>query len=278
MLRRWKVPARARPWCWRGHVTNEINSGSGAVPVAKSEALSMLMDVVVFPTGGVPKVFFTAFGNDRVGVIEPNPALASPLLWPRRKIDLGPFQPPVGAPNPLAGPRGLALKSANPAQPNDPGARLYVLNHLDASVATLNPVTETEVAGGDLKLAVDPRPAHLIAGQRFLYDSNLSGNGMVSCSTCHHDARTDRLDWDLGTPGTAGLQIPQALIDSVGITHWPDDKGPLITQSLQGLLNFEVAPPDLFWTTNAPYHWRGDRADFTKFLPAFNSLLGMTAG
>lgn len=130
------------------------------------------MDLAIFGSGAVPKIFVAAYGSDRIGVIEPNTALASPLLWPRRKIDLG----PMTSSHPLAGPRGLALKAANPAQPNDPGARLYVLNHLDASIATINPVSELEVPGGDLPLAVDPRPAHLIAGQRFLYDHKLSGS------------------------------------------------------------------------------------------------------
>lgn len=256
---------------------NEVNGASGATPVAKADALGMPMDVAIFANGAVPKVFFTAYGSDRVGVIEPNTALTSPLLWPRRKIDLGPMS---GSTNPLAGPRGLALKVANPAQPNDPGARLYVLNHLDASVASINPVTELEVAGGDLPLAVDPRPAYLKTGQRFLYDHNLSGNGFSACATCHHDARLDGLAWDLGTPTLPGGTIPAGLLDPVPTVtaNWPDDKGLLMTQSLQGLLNFEMAPPDMFWTTNAPYHWRADRADFTQFLPAFNSLLGLAPG
>ena len=39
-------------------------------------------------------------------------------------------------------------------------------------------------------------------------------------------------------------------------------KGPMTTQTLRGLLNL------------APYHWRGDHANFAAFNPAFNSLLG----
>ncbi|MCB1057892.1 MAG: hypothetical protein KDD11_20515, partial [Acidobacteria bacterium] len=42
----------------------------------------------------------------------------------------------------------------------------------------------------------------------------------------------------------------------------------------QGLLNWEVEPANQEWFTNAPYHWRGDRADFTAFNGAFASLLG----
>ncbi|NOT30218.1 MAG: hypothetical protein HOP15_07205 [Planctomycetes bacterium] len=52
-------------------------------------------------------------------------------------------------------------------------------------------------------------------------------------------------------------------------------KGPMITQSLQGLLNFEVASGTSL-VTNAPYHWRGDKPDFDAFNEAFVNLQGAT--
>jgi len=51
-------------------------------------------------------------------------------------------------------------------------------------------------------------------------------------------------------------------------------KGPMITQSLQGLLNFEVATGTSL-VTNAPYHWRGDKPDFDSFNEAFVNLQGL---
>ncbi len=50
-------------------------------------------------------------------------------------------------------------------------------------------------------------------------------------------------------------------------------KGPMITQSLQGLLNFDVASGTSL-VTNAPYHWRGDKPDFDAFNEAFVNLQG----
>jgi hypothetical protein len=239
-------------------------------PVPKAKALSMLTDVVAFSGGAaVPKVFFTAFGNDRVGVIEPDPGEANPNLWPIRRIAVSPVNG-----NPLAGPNGLAIKGPNPGQLNDPGARLYVLNHLDSSITAVDPVAETKVTGGELSLFNDPRPAYLTQGQQFLYNAKLSGSGFVSCSSCHVAGRTDRRAWDLGTPGQPDVQIPTILPDGTNDVVFPADKGRLVTQSLQGLLNFEVPPGQQIWATNAPYHWRGDRASFLDFNPAFASLLG----
>ncbi len=240
-------------------------------PVPRDHALSMLTDVAFFTmatTEGPGKAFFTAFGNDRVGVIEPHQDL-KPEYWPIRRIEV----PAVGG-NPLAGPRGLAFKPANPAAAADPGARIYVLNHLDNSVVTINPRTEDLVKGAHFSLANDPRPAYLTKGQQFLYDAKLSGNGMVSCASCHVDGRTDRLPWRLSPANGEAVEIPKLLPDGVPDTHFPADKGPLVTQSLQGLLNSEVLPHNQFWVTNAPYHWRGDRATFLDFNGAFESLLG----
>jgi hypothetical protein len=243
-------------------------AGTITVPVAKSAALSMLTDVVAFETGGVPKVFFTAFGNDKVGVLEPDPSEPDPDAWPLRRIDVHPRSG-----YPLAGPRGLALKRANPGNPADPGPRLYVLNHLDGSIAVIDVVREQLLKSAGLTLAGDPRPDYVVAGQRFLYDA-LQGNGFNSCSSCHVDGRLDRLPWNLGTPGEPDVPIPPILPDGIDVTLFPADKGVMVTQSLQGLLNSEVEPESQFWVTNAPYHWRGDRASLRDFNPAFESLLG----
>ena len=70
--------------------------------------------------------------------------------------------------------------------------------------------------------------------------------------------------------------------------HTPEDKREMVTQSLQGLSNFEVAfdPGDLSPTGvdhtelvrrvfhNAPFHWRGDKPSLRAFNEAFVTLLG----
>lgn len=239
-------------------------------PVQFKDALAQLTSLVAFERAGqTPKVFFTAMSSDRIGVIEPSTSVAA-INWPRRKIDVTPVTP--GA---MAGPRGIALRPAS--SDGTVPARLYVLNRIDPSVTVIDPVTETEVAGMSFPLAatnLEPKP--IVKGRRFLYDARLSGNGFVSCSSCHPDARTDGQAWQLSD--FMPVQIPDELnfFDPNGV--FPDDfagdKGFIVTQSLQGLLNYEVPPDIQELYSNKPYHWRGDRADFQAFNGAFASLLG----
>jgi hypothetical protein len=67
-------------------------------------------------------------------------------------------------------------------------------------------------------------------------------------------------------------QNPPACISDTAPS--PNAKGPMITQSLQGLLNLEVVSGSSF-VTNAPYHWRGDKPDFDAFNEAFVALQGL---
>jgi YVTN family beta-propeller protein len=189
------------------------------------------------------------------------------------RIDIG-VAP--GSTNPRSGPRGLAIKYENSADPSDPGDRLYVMNRLDNSIAIVDPATDSHL--GTIALANDPTPDYVREGREFLYSADLSGNKFVSCASCHMDARTDSLVWKLGTPNLPASAYPPALADGLDApTHFLADKGGMVTQSLQGLVNFEVEPKLRDFFTNAPYHWRGDRADFTEFAGAFQSLMGAAA-
>jgi len=254
-------------------VARDLNDTNGSgVGVAKSAALAQPTDVVVYePLEGPTKVYFTAFGSDRIGVLTPTTD-PNPYNWPLTRIAVTPVS---GLPNPVAGPRGLALKAANAADPSDPGARLYVLNRLDNSVSILDPTNDT-LAPITFALHHDPTPQYIHDGRKFLYSATLSGNGFDSCASCHMDGRTDVLVWKLGTPLINPLlPYPPGMADGIPVNaDFFADKGPMVTQSLQGLLNFEVEPSVQEHFTNAPYHWRGDKQDFLGFNAAFVGLLG----
>jgi hypothetical protein len=68
----------------------------------------------------------------------------------------------------------------------------------------------------------------------------------------------DHLAWNLGDPTGSMTSAKQ---NGTTIQFHPM-KGPMTTQTLRGLLNL------------SPYHWRGDKANFAAFNPAFDLLMG----
>jgi YVTN family beta-propeller protein len=153
------------------------------------------------------------------------------------------------------GPLALALDEAR--------GRLYAWNHFDASLSSIDPATHRELARTPV---FNPLPAAIRAGRPLLYDTHLtSGLGQSSCASCHIDARTDRLGWDLGDPSGASAPFDQNCITTVGVQPcqpFHAMKGPMTTQTLQDIVGHE------------PLHWRGDRAGLEAFNPAYETLLG----
>ena len=277
MLHRVSSPGTANASVTSLDLNEHFNPATQQVePVAFDDALAIPTDVAIHDAGNGPKVFIAAMGSDRIGVITPD--AGAPEAWARSVIDI----PVVTPGNRASGPRGLAIVPFNLAALT--AARLYSLNRLDNSVTVIDPISETIV--DSFPLAQDPTPFYIRDGRPFLYDAKLSANGFVSCASCHSDGRTDALGWDLGSP--TGFVAPFGRFFADGPTSttlqqlagfvqngFDPDKRLMVTQSLQGLLNFEIDPGAQEYTTNAPYHWRGDRDDFTKFQEAFVNLFGL---
>lgn len=171
----------------------------------------------------------------------------------------------TGAPDTIdvgQGPSGLVISDASNT--------LYVLNRFDASISVIDLATNTVVATASY---FDPTPDPIREGRPFLYDTVLtSGLGQASCASCHVDARTDRLAWDLGDPtGTVdpltgnnlGAGIPGLTPGTtpVPFASFHPMKGPMTTQTLQDIIGHE------------PHHWRGDRRGIEAFNGAFTGLL-----
>ncbi len=166
----------------------------------------------------------------------------------------------IGAPIAVGqGPVGIALDEAR--------NRMYVWNHFDASLSTIDLVAGAEVR----RLPVfNPLPQPIRAGRPLLYDSHrTSGLGQASCASCHVDARMDRLAWDLGDPSQAPAVFDQNCLTIIGsrpCENFHAMKGPMTTQTLQDIIGHE------------PFHWRGDRTGIEAFNPAFEHLLGDDQG
>lgn len=112
----------------------------------------------------------------------------------------------------------------------------------------------------------DPVPTSVRAGQRVLFSSrDFSATGHLACASCHVDARTDRLAWDLGNPAGAMQTFDQfcQTAQAQPCGDWHPMKGPMLTQTLFDIVGKE------------PLHWRGDRPDVQGFAGTFVSLLGL---
>ncbi len=154
-----------------------------------------------------------------------------------------------------AGPTGLALDEARD--------RLYVLNKFDGTVSAVQVSSAAEAAVVPFH---DPTPPAIRAGRPFLYDAPLtSGLGVTACASCHIDSRMDPLSWDLGDPSGRPKTFNQFCQAPGQCENWHPMKGPMRTQSLQGLPG------------TGPLHWRGDRENLAAFNPAFVGLLGADA-
>jgi len=209
-------------------------------PQALSTALAQPAGVVFDPGGSF--MYVASFGTDRVAQVDTN----GNVNW---FVELNPQSIGSAAfPATKRGPRGLAL--------NAEAQTLYSLNRISDTISVIN--TGTQAVTGEIAVGTDPTPALLKAGRGFLYDAKLSGNGTGACASCHVDGDMDHLAWNLGNPAGSMTSTVQ---NGVTIEFHPM-KGPMTTQTLRGLLNL------------SPYHWRGDKANFAAFNPAFNTLLG----
>lgn len=198
---------------------------------------------IVFDAAG-QTMYIAAFGTDRVAQVDTGGNVLA-----RIEIDPAATGATV-APRTKRGPRGLAMNSG--------ANKLYVMNRLTDTISvidtTANTVTSEIPAGSN-----NPTPTTIRNGRGYLYDAKLSGSGTGSCASCHIDGEADHLSWDLGDP--TGNMFPVTLADGTVYEEHPM-KGPMVTSTLRGLVNQQ------------PYHWRGDKPQFTDFNVAFQELMG----
>ena len=229
-------------------LNRELGLPPGPDPGAeRARSLSQPTDIVFSADGA--HAYVAVFGSAKVAVLDRDGLVVDRI--------------PVGF-----GPGGLALDEAH--------GRLFVLNHLDATVSAVDLATK---ATRTIPLAYDPTPPEVRAGRPFLYDAaRSSGHGDQSCASCHVFGDLDGLAWDLGDPNGKVVRMPFDLTHENFILKPRDfrfhpQKGPMTTQTLRGLHGV------------GPMHWRGDRftpedqpptemGNFKQFQPAFHDLLG----
>ncbi len=226
----------------------DLNPGIdyGILPNALAQSNALAQPTALVIDALRDRLYVAAFGSDRVACLDTNGNILA-------RIEVGPTSGAAVDPRNKRGPRGLALRAA--------AQRLYVLNRIANSLVIINTSNHTVVA--EIPVGThDPTPEVIRRGRGFLYDARLSGNGTVSCASCHVDGEMDMLAWDLGDPDGV-MMIVTTVIATVPVPiELHPMKGPMVTQTLRGLDGLE------------PFHWRGDREDFLAFNPTFSKLMG----
>jgi YVTN family beta-propeller protein len=149
------------------NLNSHVDHSAGGKSTERELGLAQPLDLVFQPDG--TEAYVAAFGSGKIGVLDEAARLID-------RIAVG------------FGPGGLALDAQR--------QRLYVLNHLDATVSAIN--LRTRNAIDTVPLRHNPTPEVVRRGRPFLYDAALSSRGGdLSCATCHVFADLDGLAWDL---------------------------------------------------------------------------------
>ncbi|MCK6446463.1 MAG: hypothetical protein L6Q99_08745 [Planctomycetes bacterium] len=197
-----------------------------------------------------PRVYVCGYGSDLVAVLDlssGSPTWAGAITLSAKQV----------YPK-FVGPRTCVVDAS--------GASLYVLGKGDNSLARVAlgalPSTPsfTFAAPAPVTLGYEPLSGEERQGRNHFVNARNSKSQTSSCASCHVDGRSDGLAWDLslfldpeGTPKAA--------------THVAiDDKGPLVTQSMQRLAEA------------GPYHWRGEKERLVDFNASFVDLLEREVG
>ncbi len=230
----------------------DLNPGInyGLLPNPGAQAAALAQPTALVFSGDGTEAWVAAFGSDRVARV----STATGAVQARVELrNTGQTSAQ------MRGPRALALAESR--------QRLYVLNTISNTISVIGTSSGSllaEVPAG----SHDPTFASIRAGRGFFFDARLSGNGTISCATCHLDADVDGLAWDLGDPAGneatvfgANLTAGDPTIRSRTVHPM---KGPMLTQSLRQLVEGQ------------PYQRRGDRPTLEDFNPTYETLMGGT--
>ena len=231
----------------------DLNPGIdyGVLPNAEAQEIALAQPTAIVFTADGTSAWVAAFNSDRVArIIAATGAVAE-------RVDL---RSASSVSPPMRGPRALALLESR--------QRLFTLNKISNTISVISTATGAilaEVPTG----SNDPTFATIREGRGKLFDARLSGNGTISCATCHIDADLDGIAWDLGDPGGEMMTVMGANLSAHDPTPRPREmhpmKGPMVTQTLRAMV------------AGAPFHWRGDRAGIPNFGPTFDKLMGGSA-
>jgi YVTN family beta-propeller protein len=247
------VPSNAIP----RHLDLNASLSRATTPDPASIAIALAQPTALVFSNSNSHAWVAAFNSDRIAEIDT--ATGSVLA----RIDVR------AASTTVRGPRGLAISAD--------GSRLYAFNSLSNTVSVIDTAARSLLAEVPTA-SCDATSATSRLGRGLLFDARLSGNGTLSCATCHLDADRDGLAWDLGDPAGSLTTVVGANLSAHQLATFNrvlhPMKGPMITQSLIGLSSDANTVTRPAAAVSQKFHWRGDKPTLQSFNSTFPNLLG----
>ena len=103
-----------------------------------------------------------------------------------------------------SGPRGICL--------SPDGDTVYVAHYYSGDVVALNAASGRQIAR--MSLGPQPAPGPVRQGDELFHSASVCFQHWQSCATCHPDARTDGLRWDLQNDGMGNPKKTRSLVKS----------------------------------------------------------------
>ncbi|NQU23770.1 MAG: cell surface protein [Candidatus Nealsonbacteria bacterium] len=131
---------------------------------------------------------YQMFTSTLVGAIAQDPRAGT---YPPRRIEL-----------PGKGPRGLAVV----------GSKVYIAEFFSDTLAVVDLEAEADAVPTTIALGPKPQLTLRRRGQLLFHDASICYQHWQSCTSCHPDARTDALNWDLMNDGVGNFKNTKSMI------------------------------------------------------------------
>jgi mono/diheme cytochrome c family protein len=103
---------------------------------------------------------------------------------------------------PGKGPRGLAVV----------GSKVYVAEYFSDSLAVVDLTARNDVPATTIALGPKPQLSERRRGELLFNDATICYQQWQSCASCHPDARTDALNWDLMNDGVGNPKNTKSML------------------------------------------------------------------
>jgi len=155
------------------------------------------------------KICVTHAGSHELSVVEA-PALLgtlvqmfiSPLMGAIPDDPTSDVRPPRRIALPGKGPRGLAVV----------GSKVYAAQYFSDSLAVVDLEAPADAKPGVIPLGPEPELSVRRRGELLFNDATICYQNWQSCASCHPDARTDGLNWDLMNDGPSNPKSTKSMI------------------------------------------------------------------